>query len=79
MHVEPPPNPPVKSKNDEKLNKYCFKIKLCRDPKSQMSYLNEFIMALFDNGEPEEFLLFIRNFNVNLKVSGTIVSGVKIQ
>ena len=26
----------------------------------------EFNMSLFDHGEPEEFLLFIRNFNITL-------------
>ena len=36
-------------------------------------------MALFDNGEPEEFLLFISNFNMTIKVSGTLNSGANIQ
>ena len=31
---------------------------------SQKSDLYEFKSALFDNGDPEEFLLFIRNFNM---------------
>ena len=29
-----------------------------------MSYLYEFNMSLFDHDEPEEFLLFILNFNM---------------
>ena len=40
--------------------------------------LYEFKMALFYNGESEEFLLFIRNFNTTLEASGTLFSGVKI-
>ena len=36
-------------------------------------------MTLFDNIDPEEFLLFIRNFNVTLEVSGTLVAGAEIQ
>ena len=35
-------------------------------------------MALFGNGEPEEFLLFIRNFKVMLKDLGTLNSIVKL-
>ena len=35
VHVEPPPIPLVKSKNDEKSDEYCVKIKLHRDPKPQ--------------------------------------------
>ena len=36
-------------------------------------------MYLFENGEPEEFLLFVRNFNMNLAASGTLEAGAKIQ
>ena len=49
------------------------------DPTLENSYLYEFKMAMFDNGEPEQFLLFIRNFNLTLQVSGIIVSGANIQ
>ena len=51
----------IKSKNDEKSEKYCVKIKFHRDPTSAKSDLCEFKMALFDNGKPEEFLFFIGN------------------
>ena len=40
--------------------------------------LYEFKMDLFDNGETEEFLLFIRNFQMTLKASGTLASGANI-
>ena len=36
-------------------------------------------MSLFDNGEPEEFLLFVRNFNMTLAASGTLEVGAKIR
>ena len=36
-------------------------------------------MALFDNGDPEEFLLFIHNFNMTLAASGMLESVSKIQ
>ena len=46
---------------------------------SQNSDLYEPKMALFDQGDPEEFLLFISNFNMNLEVPGTLKSGTNIQ
>ena len=36
-------------------------------------------MALFDNGNMEEFLLFVSNFNMNIEASGTLVTGANIQ
>ena len=77
--MDPPLIPLIKSENYEKSDKYCVKIKLLRDPTSQKSDLHELKMAFFDNGEPEEFLLFIRNFNMNLEASGMLVDIAKIQ
>ena len=50
---------------------------MCSDPTSGKSNLYEFKMALFDNGNMEELLLFVRNFNTTLKASGMIVAGAK--
>ena len=36
-------------------------------------------MAPFDNGDPEEFLLLIRNFNMNIAASGTLETAAKVQ
>ena len=36
-------------------------------------------MALFNNGDLEEFMLFVQNFNMTLAASGTLAMGVKIQ
>ena len=36
-------------------------------------------MSLFGNGKQEEFLLFMRNFNMNLAASGAMDTGTKIK
>ena len=78
LHVETPPIPLIKSKNDGKLDKYSGKVKLRRDPTPEKSDLYEFKMALFDNGKPEKLLLCIRNFNMTLETSGTLKYCMKI-
>ena len=55
------------------------KIKLCRDPTSEKSDLYEFKVALFDNGEPQEFLFIVRNLQIMLEASGTLAANAKIQ
>ena len=59
--------------------KDCVKTKLLRYPTSQKSDLYECKMHLFDNDDPEEFFLLIKNFNRTLEASGTILDGTKIQ
>ena len=53
-------------------------IKFCRYPMSEKSDLYEFNLTLFDNGDPEEFLLFVRKFNMTLKASQMLQAGAKI-
>ena len=53
-------------------------MKFRRYPTSSTSDLYEFKMSLFDHGEPEEFLLFIRNFNMNIEATGTLETEEKI-
>ena len=36
-------------------------------------------MSLFDNGKLEEFLLFVRNFNMNLAESGMLEVDTEFQ
>ena len=79
VHVDPPPIIPIKIKNNKKSDKYFVKIKLRRDPTSEKSDLYELKIPLFDNGELEDFLLFVCNFNVTLEASGTLKAGVKVQ
>ena len=52
--------------------------KLCRDPTSEKSDLFEFKIALSDNSDPEEFLLFLRNFQMNPEALETLTNSVKI-
>ena len=54
-------------------------MKLRRDPTSSTADLYEFKMSLFDNGNPEEFLLLVRKFNTTLVDSGTLETGAKVQ
>ena len=51
VHVNPPLIMLFKINNDTKPDKYCVKIKLCRDPMREKSYIYEFKMALFGIGE----------------------------
>ena len=56
-----------------KSDKDFVKLKLLRDPTSITSDHYEFKMSLFDHVEPEEFLFFIINFNINLATTVTLV------
>ena len=79
VHVDPPLIPLSKGKNYGIPVKSCVKIKLCRHPTSQKSDLHGFKMVVFYNGGPEEFLLFIRKFNMTLEASEKLADNVKIQ
>ena len=45
---------------------------------SSTSDFYEFKMSLIGHGDPEEFLLFIRNFNMTLAATGMLYMDVKI-
>ena len=76
--MDPPQIPLIKSKNDTKLGKDCVKITLCRDLTPEKSGLYEFKIALFENGDTEEFLFFVRKFQMNLKASETLADSANI-
>ena len=78
-HVETPPIYLIKSKHNDKSDKDYVKLKLCRDMTSATSDLYELKMALFEKGKIEEFLLFIHNFNMNLKELGMLETAKKVQ
>ena len=59
IHVDPPLTLLMKINIDTKAQKYCVEIKLRRYPTSENSDFYEFKVTLFDNGESEEFLLFV--------------------
>ena len=77
--MKPPPITLIKVKYDGKSDKDFIKLKLHRDPISSMSDLYELKMSLFDNGEPEDSLLFVHNFNMTPAASGMLEAGVKAQ
>ena len=59
------------------MDKYGVKMKLHRDPTSEKSDLFEFKMDLFDNINPEDFLLFVQNFQMYLGASGVLTACSK--
>ena len=79
MYIPPPQILLIKSMNDTKSDKYFVKIKLSRDTTSEKSDLYDLKTALFDNGDPEEFFLFICNFQIFLEASGTLTARKNIQ
>ena len=78
-HVVPPPTPPIKIKHGSNSDKYFINLKFHGYPTSDSSEFYEFKMALFDNGNPKEFLLFVINFNIALAASGMLATGAKSQ
>ena len=71
--------PLIKIKHDDKSDKDFVKLKLRRYPESDQSDLYELKMALFNNGDPEEFFLIVCNFNMNLDEKGRLETTVKVQ
>ena len=78
-HVDPPRIILIQEIHNGKSGKYFVKLKLHIYPMEYTSDLYEFKMSLFDNGDPEEFLLFVRNFNITLSASGALEVGTKGQ
>ena len=78
VHVEPLPILLIKSKHEDKSGKDFGKLKLSRDSTSAGSDLYEFKIALFGNGNPEEFF-FVLNFNMTISSSGMMETGAKVQ
>ena len=78
-HVEPPPIPLIQETHDGKSDRYFVNLKFRRDLTSSTSELYELKMSLFDNGDPEEFLFFMRNFNTTLTTLGMLEAGAKNQ
>ena len=78
-HVELPPITLIKGTCDGKSYKFFVKLKLRRHPTYSKSDLYYFRMSLSDNGEPDQFMLSVHNFNMTLEASGMIYMGAKIQ
>ena len=75
----PPSIPRIKSDNNDNLDKYFVKLKLRGYLTSEKSYFYQFKMALFNNGNSEDFLLFVRNFNMTLEDSGILEPAANYQ
>ena len=78
-HVEPLPITFMMGTYDGKSYKYFIILKLHRYHMSSTPDLYEFMMSLVGNGEPETFLLFVCNFNMNFVATGILETGAKIQ
>ena len=59
-----------------KPDKYFVKIKVRGYPTSSTSDFYEFMISLINNGNTEEFFLFVSNFNMTLMASGMLEAGV---
>ena len=79
MYMDTPPIPLIKSNCDDNSDKDLVKLKLLRDTTSEKSDLYEFKTDFLDNGDLEEFLLLVRNFNTTFDTSGTLATDAKVQ
>ena len=77
-HVEPSPIPLIKETSTSKSDEDYVKLKLRRGPTSSTSDIYDFRMSLLDHGEPQEFLLFVRNFKMTLAATGTLETKEKV-
>ena len=66
----------MQSKHGDKLDKEFVRLKFCRDPTSEKSDPYDFKMTLFENEDPEEFVL---SFNMTLAASETLETAAKAQ
>ena len=78
-HVEPPLIPLIKETSTGKSYGDYVKLKMRRDPMSSTLDLYEFRMSLFYYGKPEEFLLLVWNFQMNLAATGMLETEAKVQ
>ena len=69
INMDPPFIQIIKINIDTKSQKDYVKIKFRRNPMLEKSGIYEFKMDLFDNGYPEEILLFQRNYRIMLDAS----------
>ena len=77
-HVEPPLIPLIKVIHNSTSEKYFVYMKFHRDLTSSTSDLYTFWMSLYDNGNTEEILLFVCNFNMTLAATRMLEKGAKI-
>ena len=78
-HFEPHPIPLVKETSTRNPDGDYVKLNLHRYTMSSTSDLYEFRMSLLDHGEPEEFLLFVQNLQMNLSAKETLETEARVQ
>ena len=78
VHVDPPTTPLIKIKHDDNSDKYFVKLELHRDLRSDKSDLYQLKIALFENGDTEDFLLFVRKPNTTIEASGMLGMAAKV-
>ena len=71
-HVEPPTITLIKETSTGTSDGDYAKLNMHRDPTSSTSDIYEFRMSLFDQDDPEDFLLFVRNLQMTLAASETL-------
>ena len=76
--MDPPPITLIRINNDDKYYKYFVKIELCRDTTSENLDFYEFKMALFGNGDSEEFCCSFITLTLTITASVTLETGAKI-
>ena len=77
--MDPPLIILIKNKHNDNSDKDFVNIKLRRDMTSEKLELYVFKMALFSNGNTEEFLFFVCNFNMTLEVSEMLKTTENMQ
>ena len=77
IHMESTPIPLIKSKNDDKSDKDSEEINCISILLQKNSIFMKFKTPLFDKVDPEEFLLFVSNFQLTLKDSVALAASAK--
>ena len=78
-HVDLPTIPLVKETPTVKSDGYYVKIELRRYPTASTSDIYKFRISLAAHGKPEEFLLFVKNFQKTLLATKTLETEAKVQ
>ena len=78
-NVETPKIHLIKSNLDLKMERDYVKIKLIRNSRSKKSDIYELKMALFCNGKPQDFVLFVLNFKTMVEASWMLSANEKIE
>ena len=62
--IDTSPIPMIKAEDEEEKSSNIIKIKMRRNPASDVSETYELKIAMFNNDQPEEFLGLMKNFKI---------------